>query len=202
MRTVAIFSLTVGLTTALACGGTKKDADEIEQDPIEFEEPEAPAAGVPGEPGEAHLKVIEMTIKDPAAEILIKADGTIEVAGNKVGTITAKGEMLHANGALLAKLKPDGTIEGGHLKTEDFEGISVGEDGVLLKAGTPLMEITEDGTVTANGTGFFTLIGDVEGRRAAMFVIVIATMPHKKDAITKAPDPAPEKAPETEEAPK
>lgn len=158
-----------------ACSGTQKKNDEIEQDPIEFEDPpDADGGGAAQAAG--HLTVVPMKISDGQAVIFIKEDGTIEAQGKTVGSVNVKGEILAPNGGLFATLKPDGSIEQAHIKGKFLDGLLITKEGLFKKQDKELVAISEDGTVSANGTNFIKLEGPAEGRQAAMFVLAIAVM--------------------------
>lgn len=167
----------LALSVLLAgCSGTQKNSNDIKQDPISFEDP--PDAGTGGGNAQAagHLTVVPMTISDGKTEIVIKADGTIEAAGKAVLSVTVKGELLAPNGGLYATLKPDGSIEQAHIKGKFLDGLVITKTGLFKKNDKELVAISEDGTVSVNGTGFIKLDGPPEGRQAAMFVLAIAVM--------------------------
>ena len=173
MQKLAPLALSVLLA---ACSGTQKKNDDIQQDPIEFEDPPDAAKADGNAKAAGHLTVVPMTISDGRTEIAIKEDGTIEAQGKAVGSVTVKGEILAPNGGLYATLKPDGSIEPAHIKGKFLEGLVITKAGLFKKKDKELVAISEDGTVSANGTNFIKLEGPPEGRQAAMFVLAIAVM--------------------------
>jgi hypothetical protein len=169
----------------LACGGTQKDTDnEIEQDPIEFEDPEgAGDAPVATE----HLTIVPMTITDGQNEILLKEDGSVEAGGQKLASMNVKGEFLAANGGLYATLNQDGTITGSHVPTEKFNGITIDEKGTIRRGETALATV-EEGTLRSGETAFLKFEGPEGGYRAATFIYVML-------AVLQGQPPVPEPAP-------
>ncbi len=204
MRTLALLFLTAALALTLACGGTKKDAEGIDQDPIEFEDPpERPKGEGPPVERPAHLTIVPMTIKANGQVLTIDSEGKIEGAGKHIGTVTKGGEFLASNEGLYGTLMPDGSMIAAHVKLGRFDGILVSESGVLQKKDSEsgemanLNEISETGEVSENGVVGFTLEGPPEGRRAAIFVyltLVALAMDSQEAAAGAAPDGAPDAA--------
>lgn len=185
MIKLAPLALTLLLT---ACSGSQKTGNNIEQDPIEYEDPPDPNAKKNGDANAAgHITVVPITISDgQQLELAIQADGSIMAGGQKVGAVTVKGEMLHANGGLLATLNPDGSITKAHVKGAFLDNLIIDKSGVFNRNDKALVAISDDGVVSAGNTGFIKLEGPAEGRQAAMFVLAVALAPQLAQVIETA----------------
>ena len=211
MRKLASLTLFTVLAMAVACGGTKKEIAEPDQDPVEFEDMPKGEGDPTPVATEAFLKVSAVTLTIQGTVLTIGDDGKITVAGNHIGTVTEKGEFLAPNEGLYATLKPDGSMVGAHIKLDRFAGIHVSDTGVLKKKSdesgemVDLNQISETGEVSENGVVGLTIEGPAEGRRAAMFVylVVAASAPAQEPAPTPTPTPTPTTEPAAApEAPK
>jgi hypothetical protein len=188
----------------IACSGSQKTGDGIEQEPITYEDPDDPNKPKDGDAKAAgHLTIVPIKLSDgQQLELTIKEDGSI-VAGDKpVGSVNVKGEMLAPNGGLYATLNNDGSITPAHIKAPFLEDLVIDKKGVFKKKGTAIVEISDQGIVSVNGTGFVTLEGPAEGRQAVMFVLAVAMAPQLGQAIdTLKSQPPPEEGTEDPENP-
>lgn len=181
------FSIAISLV-AIACSGAQKKSDDIQQDPVTFEDP--PETAKPKPAAEPHLTIDKISIVvAPGQQIELGADGKVVFGGNHVATVRTDGTMVHPNGSTLAKLKKDGTLTELFNKNPILTKIVFDDGGtVSLEGGKQLAVVAEDGTVTAGGQTI-KLEGPAGARRAAMFVFIIATMPNDPNA--KPPEDAP-----------
>ena len=133
-----------------------------------------------------HLAIRPMRIRPvtagggglPRAEaaMVLHADGTVEFQGRVVATVHGDGRLVDPAGTELARLEADGTI-GGNVPAA-FREMTIGRDGVVRKAGTPLIAIDEAGVATpSGGEAMIRLEGPPEGRQAAIFVFLLAGPP-------------------------
>lgn len=115
-----------------------------------------------------------MTVRVGDDTIFIKADGGIERKGEdgRLATLRKTGELLHANGALMLTLNRDGTITGSRGEANEFESLTIGQEGDLIDAEKVIASINETGDVTRNGQVIAQISGE-GGRRAAMLVLLV-----------------------------
>jgi len=170
-----------------ACGG-----GHAEKPPEPVPNPPAAAPVLP-------LHFAECSIGEegsPAAALTLHADGKIEVGGKVVGSITAEGKLLAADGTEAAAIDNEGNVR------------AIGKDDVLAKidadgtlhAGDKTVRIEADGKVSGTNPAAKPLMVSstctAEPHAATMFVLVLATMPAATPpppGPTSAPAPTPPK---------
>ena len=126
-----------------------------------------------------HLRVIAVTITAGKQVIFIKSDGTVETKidgkTSRVARLRKTGELLHANGGLLVTLNLDGSISGAFVQSQGFDDLVIAPDGTTTQHGKLLMTISPTGEIVQDGQTVAQISGPVEGRRAAMFVFLLAS---------------------------
>ncbi len=126
-----------------------------------------------------HLRVIAMTITAGKQAIFIKSDGTVETKidgkTSRVATLRKTGELLHTNGGLLVTLNLDGSISGAFVQSQGFDDLIIAPDGTTTQGGKLLTTITATGEIIQAGKTVAQISGPLDGRRAAMFVFLLAS---------------------------
>lgn len=184
---------------AFGCGGTERNVEPASR----RAEPMRPGDGanVPGKP--AHLTIAPMTITAGDDAVYLRADGSLEARGrdDKLAIIRPTGEVLHPNRGLLLTLNVDGTITSNHAQLAHLTGLVIQPDGAVLQNGERILEVADDGAVLQNGAEVARIEGPVEGRRAAMLVLMMVSSagrpgaPPPSDAPAEGEPPPPDSAP-------
>jgi hypothetical protein len=108
--------------------------------------------------------------------MVIRADGGVEAEGKAIGTIHRDGRFVAADGKEVGRLQADGRISGGSMP--ELGGLTIDPDGIVKKDGQPVMTLGTDGVMSpVGGETKIRLVGPAAGRRAAVFVFLIASLP-------------------------
>lgn len=171
--------LCVWLVLAAACGPATKST------PAEPAPPAAPATPAPPAGASAQLELGELKLVETSTNkaVLIHADGTIELDGQKPAKVTADGKIVKADtGEVGFTLTGDGRVLGpngadsgaklaadGALTVGD-KTITLSDSGDLVGANADAPKMHVDGATTPGL------------KRTAMFVLVALTLPDEEPA--------------------
>ena len=146
----------------VACGGSKPAPVR----PTGFVDTSAPVGGI------VPAKEIGLQISDAEGTRVMRLlpSGTIVVQDQATGIMTAKGEIVNAEGTLVAILGTDGTVE---IPTYSYTGFKIDADGTLLQEGQPVAKFGANNmleTKLAQNVDKTIAVGDTTQRRALMFM--------------------------------
>ena len=185
-----------------ACGGSPKPAPTGPAPaPTGEATPAAPAAAG----GALELGELKLVDVQQNKALLVHADGSIEIDGQKPAKVTKEGKIVRAdNGQVGFTLAGDGSIKGPD--GQDL-GVTIGPDGTV-KAGDKTISIDDSGNLVGGNPDAPAM--RVEGattpglKRTAMFVLIALTAPgdsHESSGPGSAGEPATAPAPAPAPAP-
>ncbi|MEM9692486.1 MAG: hypothetical protein AAGA56_08080 [Myxococcota bacterium] len=158
-----------------ACGGSVSDRAGP---PPSVSVPEIEVAGEAKRPDEGFLSLADMAIFEPDRpdqKLVLKADGTIVHRGETIGRLESTGELTVTKTKDVFRLAADGTVTGPNGELP----MKIREDGSLTQDGEVLATIGDDGVIEPRKGGGkpLQIAGAAQGRRAAMFLTLLMTMP-------------------------
>jgi hypothetical protein len=169
---VATTSLVLALGALSGCGGG------------------TPSAGAPSSAAASRVELGEMELSDGNSGFKIHADGTFESPkGDKIGAVRANGELVDAQGTVVATLGADGKVDFG--AASDGTTATITEDATLTvtqKNGeTFTVKIGADGKVegTNPSAGKLTVKGaDTQGKKRAALLVLLGVALHREPSTT------------------
>jgi hypothetical protein len=163
MRTLVLVSSLV----LASCGGSQSKPVEPSAAPA------ASSAEVAAAPPKTGLIIKESKFMGGGATITLREDGRIEGPDGKTkATLTTDGKLIGASsGKVVATIDTTGKVV-----FPDGSEATIDEDGTIHLGGESV-RLSADGTIEGDKTGTKIMVSDPAGRRAAMFVVFVLTMP-------------------------
>lgn len=174
MRQLVVLGFAVAIA---ACGPSQKTTDQPDQPPIEMEpiEKPAPFQEIKFYEGDKHVLTLRpdgvVILEEKQAHVAtLKADPlTIEVTNGKTGQLGDDGTVTFDGKAMPFSISKEAVAT-----TGDGKSLTIGDDGKLA-GGPPNANLRVEGAATP------------EAKRAALFLLVLVTMPADASAPPQPP---------------